>query len=83
MKSAERSKAGQPGVPKDSIDNQLKEWIYNARIANAEINDKELEFAIKGDAKEEYPSIRKVMDILQDQKINSFSLVTGLRGKNF
>ena len=83
MKTAERSKAGQPGVPTDSLDNQLKEWIYNARIANIEINDKELQVAIKGDAKEEYPAIRKVMDILQDQKINSFSLVTGLRGKNF
>jgi biopolymer transport protein ExbD len=83
MKPAERSKLTQPGVPKDSLDNQLKEWIYNARIANIAINDKELQFAIKGDAKEEYPSIRKVMDILQDQKINSFSLVTGLRGKNF
>ena len=83
MKTAERSKAGQPGVPKDSLDNQLAEWVQNARIANIEINDKELQIAIKGDAKEEYPSIRKVMDILQDQKINSFSLVTGLRGKNF
>jgi biopolymer transport protein ExbD len=83
MKTAERSKAGQPGVPTDSLDNQLKEWVYNARIANIEINDKELQVAIKGDAKEEYPSIKKVMDILQDQGINSFSLVTGLRGKNF
>ena len=83
MKSADRSKADQPGVPKDSLDNQLKEWIYNSRIANIETNDKELQIAIKGDAKEEYPAIRKVMDILQDQKINSFSLVTGLRGKDF
>jgi len=83
MKTAERSKAGRPGVPTDSLDNQLKEWVYNARIANIELNDKELQIAIKGDAKEEYPSIRKVMDILQDQGINSFSLVTGLRGKNF
>ena len=83
MKTAERAKAGQPGVPTDSLDNQLKEWVYNARIANIEVNDKELQVAIKGDAKEEYPSIRKVMDILQDQSINSFSLVTGLRGKNF
>jgi biopolymer transport protein ExbD len=49
--------------------------IYNARIANIEVNDKELQIAIKGDAKEEYPAIRKVMDIVQDQKINSFSLV--------
>ena len=83
MKTDERSKAGQPGIPKDSLDNQLAEWVQNARIANIELNDKELQIAIKGDAKEEYPSIRKVMDILQDQKINSFSLVTGLRGKNF
>lgn len=88
MKSADRSKAEQPGVPKDSLDNQLKEWIYNSRIANNEYNNsinssQELQIAIKGDAKEEYPAIKKVMDILQDQKINSFSLVTGLRGKDF
>ncbi|EIA10177.1 ExbD/TolR family protein [Flavobacterium frigoris] len=83
MKASDRSKAGQPGIPIDSLDNQLKEWIYNARIANIEVNDKELQVAIKGDGKEEYPAIRKVMDILQEQKINSFSLVTGLRGKDF
>jgi biopolymer transport protein ExbD len=83
MKAADRSKAGQPGVPKDSLDNQLAQWVQNSRLANIELNQKELQIAIKGDAKEEYPAIRKVMDILQDQKINSFSLVTGLRGKNF
>ena len=83
MKASDRSKAGQPGIPADSLDNQLKDWIYNARIANIEVNDKELQVAIKGDAKEEYPAIRKVMDMLQEQKINSFSLVTGLRGKDF
>jgi biopolymer transport protein ExbD len=82
MKSSDRSKVGlQPGIPKDSLDNQLSEWIQNARIANIEIADKELQIAIKGDAKEEYPAIRKVMDILQDQKVNSFNLVTGLRAK--
>ncbi|WP_290868781.1 biopolymer transporter ExbD [Flavobacterium sp.] len=83
MKSSERLKANQPGVPKDSLNNQLAEWIQFARQANIDINDKDLEIAIKGDAKEEYPSIRKVMDILQDQGVNSFSLVTGLRGKDF
>lgn len=83
MKSAQRLKADQPGIPKDSLNNQLAEWLKFARQANIDINDKELEIAIKGDAKEEYPSIRKVMDILQDQGVNSFSLVTGLRGKDF
>jgi biopolymer transport protein ExbD len=82
MKSADRSKAGQPGIPKDSLDNQLADWVQYARTANIEVNDKELQIAIKGDAKEEYPAIKKIMDILQDQKINSFSLVTGLEGKD-
>jgi hypothetical protein len=58
MDAADRSKAGQPGVPADSLDNQLKDWIYNARLANIEVNDKELQIAIKGDAKEEYPAIK-------------------------
>ena len=83
MSSSDRGKANlQPGIPKDSLDNQLSQWIQNARIANIELQDKELQIAIKGDAREEYPAIKKVMDILQDQKINSFNLVTGLRAKD-
>ena len=85
MKAADRVKKGvQLGIPIDSLNNQLQDWIQGARLAN--INEgatKELQFAIKGDAKEEYPQIRRVMDILQDQKINSFNLVTGLRGKDY
>ena len=84
MKSADRAKKGvQPGIPCDSINNQLQDWVQYARKANIDVNQKELQFAIKGDAKEEYPQIKRVMDILQDQKINSFNLVTGLRGKDY
>ena len=85
MKGAERNKVGlQPGIPMDSLDNQLKDWIYTARQANIELGkEKDLDFAIRGDAKQEYPNIKKIMDILQDQKINSFNLVTGTRGKNY
>ena len=83
MENAERSKVNQPGIPKDSLNNQLADWLRISRQANIDVNDKDLEIAIKGDSKEEYPAIRKVMDILQDQGINSFSLVTGLRGKDF
>lgn len=84
MNGSERNQPGlQPGIPKDSLNNELKEWIYNARIANTELHQQELKFAIKGDAKLEYPNIKKVMDILQQQEVNSFNLVTGLRGENF
>jgi biopolymer transport protein ExbD len=85
MKGTDRAKKGvQPGMPCDSINNQLQDWIQGARKANIENGGtKELQFAIKGDAKEEYPQIKRIMDILQDQKINSFNLVTGLRGKDY
>jgi biopolymer transport protein ExbD len=83
MNGTERNKAVQPGIPKDSLDNQLADWIQYARQATINEHQKELSIAIKGDAREEYPAIKKVMDILQDQKINSFNLVTGLRGKDF
>ncbi|MCR4033041.1 MULTISPECIES: ExbD/TolR family protein [Flavobacterium] len=83
MKAADRTKANQPGIPLDSLDNQLKEWLLISRRATIDLDDKELQIAIKGDAKEEYPRIKKIMDILQDQKINSFNLVTGKRGRDF
>ena len=83
MKAADRTKANQPGIPLDSLDNQLKEWLLISRRATIDLDDNELQIAIKGDAKEEYPQIKKIMDILQDQKINSFNLVTGTRGKDF
>jgi len=82
MSNANRNKSGvQPGIPADSLNNELKDWIMYARKASIELKDKELDFAIKGDAKQQYPQIRKIMDMLQDQKINNFSLVTGLRAK--
>ncbi|POS02531.1 outer membrane transport energization protein ExbD [Flavobacterium croceum DSM 17960] len=93
MKSSERNRAGvQTGVPYDTIPhvegdtkNQLYEWIYAARQAYIDLGNtkKELNFAVKGDAKLQYPKIKNVMDILQEQKINTFDLVTGLRGKNY
>jgi biopolymer transport protein ExbD len=83
MSSSDRNKNGvQPGIPADSLNNELKDWIMYARKANIDLGkDKELDFAIKGDAKQQYPQIKKIMDMLQDQKINNFSLVTGLRAK--
>jgi hypothetical protein len=42
-----------------SLDNQLKDWIYNARLANIEVNDKELQIAIKGDAKKNIQLLKK------------------------
>ncbi|SEM02245.1 outer membrane transport energization protein ExbD [bacterium A37T11] len=79
-----RAKPGlQGGIPADSTDNQLKEWLLAARYATKEEHNVEMRVAIKGDAKEEYPAIKKVIDVLQDQKLNKFSLITSLRTDDF
>ncbi|WP_026706117.1 ExbD/TolR family protein [Flavobacterium soli] len=84
LSASERNQKGlQSGIPHDSLNNQLEKWVKAARNANAEVNEKQLNFAIKGDAKEQYPEIKKIMDILQKQKVNKFNLVTGLRSDNF
>jgi len=90
MEGADRMKEGtQSGIPYDSINNQLSDWIQSAREANLQIlidNDepkRDIDIAIKGDADEAYPTIKKVIDILQKNGRNNFYLVTGLRGEDF
>ena len=79
MDNAERNKTPiQTGIPTDSTDNQLNEWVLQARYATKEVNNKEMRVSIKGDSKEEYPTVKKIIDILQKQNVNKFSLITSL-----
>ena len=83
MDNSERMKITQPGIPSDSgANNELKQWILQSRYATKELHNVDLRFSIKGDSKEEYPLIRKVVDVLQDQNINKFSLITSLEAEN-
>jgi len=78
---AARTKSGlQIGIPTDSLDNQLSAWLLNSRKAVAELHSTAMRVSIKGDAKEEYPVVKKIVDILQKQKINKFSLITTAAG---
>jgi biopolymer transport protein ExbD len=67
--------AMQEGIPIDSLDNQLMMWIRFARSYNTN-----LEFAIKGDGDANYPAVKKVIAILQDNNVNKFNLTTDLKG---
>ena len=82
LSAEDRTKYTQPGIPADTTNNsELYNWIYQARLVDKNLHDKELRFSIKGDSKEEYPSIKKVVDILQKQAVNKFSLITSLKAK--
>jgi biopolymer transport protein ExbD len=69
------------GIPTDSTTNgELYRWIEQSRRAVAELHNTEMRVSIKGDSKEEYPTIRKIVDVLQKQKVNKFSLITSAEG---
>ncbi len=70
-KAAERK--GQPGIPTDSLKNELRDWLAAGLYI-----DPNLPFVIKADSKTEYPKIKRVIDILQESNINNFSLITGM-----
>lgn len=84
MDMEERARPGlQPGIPSDTTDNLSNEmfhWIHSARTATAALYDEQMRVSIKGDAQEKYPDIKKVIDILQDQGLNRFSLITSMKG---
>lgn len=71
------------GIPYDSLNNQLGDWIRFGRLADAQLNpdipkDKQLRFAIKGDSQSNYTTVKRVIEIFQEMKVNRFNLVTTL-----
>lgn len=72
-KDSKEKEALQTGIPMDSTDNQLAWWVRSARLTNLAA-----EVAIKGDAETDYVMVKKVMDLLQENKVNKFNLVTNL-----
>lgn len=65
-----------PGIPSDSINNQLTEWVKAARMVNPDIR-----IAIKADAATPYPVVKKVMKTLQHLDENRYNLITQLEGE--
>ena len=58
------------GIPCDSLDNQFKAWVRNARAVNSD-----LRIAIKADQDTPYAVIKKVMNSLQDLRENRYNLL--------
>jgi len=66
----------QPGVPADSLNNELGDWIMQTRLTNPKVR-----IAIKGDNDADVPTIKKVIKTLQDKKVNRFNLITDMEAK--
>jgi hypothetical protein len=65
--------AMETGIPIDSTDNQLADWIYCARTVNPAV-----QACIKGDAKTGFEVVKRVLDIMADKNVFKFNLITTL-----
>lgn len=85
----------QKGIPTDSTNNQLHDWIlYAAQEANVvykrakdeaiaagkEFKGEKLRYAIKADGKVKYISVKKVIDEFTNLKIYQLNFITSLEG---
>jgi biopolymer transport protein ExbD len=74
MDPTDREKITQPGIPADSVNNELADWVVFARMTNPS----KLRIAIKGDRDSNYKIIKQVVETLIDRKILRFNLITGM-----
>ena len=85
----------QKGVPLDSLNNQLKDWITfgatelnaiymrnkdDAAGKNIEFKGEKPRYAIKADGKAKYIYVKDVFKTFTDMKIYTFNLITSLEG---
>lgn len=63
----------QIGIPTDSTDNQLSIWVRFARLTNPNA-----EVVIEGDGEADYKVVKEVLDVMQENKVNKFNLITNL-----
>jgi biopolymer transport protein ExbD len=62
-----------PGIPIDSVNNQLGDWVHQTRLTNPKVI-----IAIKGDQDVNYETVHQVISTLQDKKVNRFNLITDM-----
>ena len=73
MDPDERKTVTQPGIPSDSVNNELADWIVFARMSNPKVR-----IAVKGDRDTNYEVVSRVINTLIDRKVLRFNLITGL-----
>jgi biopolymer transport protein ExbD len=71
LSDADIKNVSQPGIPKETEQNELFNWLIYSRITNPDSR-----VVIKADRKTPYPAVKRVMDTLKECSIVRFSLIT-------
>ncbi len=74
---AQEADFDQTGIPIDSANGELSQWIRYAR--NVSRNPAKLKFVIKADDGTKYEKVSRVLDIFKDQSIHKLHLITSLK----
>jgi biopolymer transport protein ExbD len=93
MDDPQRVQVKSPGIPHDSLHNELGDWIQFGRIEAAkqakaqkeraeklgrEFKYEPLRYAIKADAKTNYIAVKDIIKVFTDKEIYRFNLITDL-----
>jgi biopolymer transport protein ExbD len=93
MEDPQRLKVKSPGIPLDSLHNELGDWIQFGRIEAAkqaraqkdrteklgrQFKYEPLRFAIKADGEANYIAVKQVIKVFTDKDIYRFNLITNL-----
>lgn len=71
-----------PGIPMDSTNNQLGDWIMAVRYVYAETDNMDNPpVAIKGDRESNIKGVKRMIDIFKEKDVYKYKLVTSLEGK--
>jgi biopolymer transport protein ExbD len=73
----ERKQITQTGIPADSVNNELADWVMFARMSNPMVR-----IAVKGDRDTNYEVVERVINTLIDKKVLKFNLITSLEQEN-
>ena len=81
LDSEQRKEVKQDGIPSDSLNNQLIEWVVAAQSLSRKQFSTPAYIAIKGDGQADVPTVKRVIKLMQEKNINRFNLITDLETK--
>jgi biopolymer transport protein ExbD len=73
LQDEDRKSYQMKGIPVDSTNNELGDWIMQGRLSNPGVR-----ITVNGDQGCPWPVVKKVMNTLQDKNVNKFNLITDL-----
>ena len=73
LSSEKRGSFPSAGIPCDSLQNELGDWVWQSRLTNNSFR-----VAIKGDRDVSYPTIKQVINTLQEKDVNRFNFITSM-----